>query len=87
MERHKQTLNSIKFVRVTLLGSWQDCMLWMRKELKLVSFHIEQVCVLERSRMTTKGTFMPRVSRLTTTTLKGKDDTDTGLERLARGPS
>jgi hypothetical protein len=87
MERHKQTLNSLMFVRVTLLGSWQDCLSWMRKELDLVDFHIEQVCVLERSRMTSKGTFMPRVSKLTTTTLKGKDDTDTGLDRLAQSLS
>jgi hypothetical protein len=87
MVRHKQTLNGIHFVRVTLLGSWQNCLSWMRKELDLVNFHIEQLCVLERSRMTSKGTFMPRVSKLTTTTLKGKESIDTGLERLAQSPS
>lgn len=86
MERHKQTITRLRFVRVTLLGSWRDCLSWIRKELNLVGFHIYQVRALDPSRNTGKGTFalMPGVPKLTKTSFTGKDDTRLGLDGLAQ---
>lgn len=63
MEIHKQTLIRIEFVRVMLLGSWKDCLLWIRKELELVEFHIEKVCNLDRNKTNVQGPCTPKVSK------------------------
>jgi hypothetical protein len=82
MKRHKQTLTRIKFVRVTLLGSWRDCLSWMRKKLDLTNFHIEQVRILDLNRMASRSSYTPRVLKLTTTSFKGKENTRIGLDGL-----
>lgn len=84
MKKHKQTLNSIKFTRVTLLGSWRDCLSWIRKELEPISFHINSVRALDRSRINGKGAFRPKVLQLATTSLKGKENTRIGLDILVQ---
>lgn len=35
LERHKQTLMSLTLSRITLVGGWKPCLLWMRKNLNL----------------------------------------------------
>lgn len=87
MERHKQTLNQIKFVRVIVLGSWQTCMSWMRKELDLANFHIEQVWILDRSRTNSQGAFMAKASNLLTTSSRGKENTRMELDGLVQSLS
>lgn len=75
MKRHKQTLIDVNFTKVTLLGSWKDCLSWIHQELDLENFHLEQVYTIHRNKMASKGGFKPAAENLATASLKGKQST------------
>ncbi|KAH0029929.1 hypothetical protein KCU78_g3204, partial [Aureobasidium melanogenum] len=81
-QRHKQTLTDIKLTKVTLLGSWKDCLTWMRQNLDLENFHLEQAYTVDRNKMASKGGSKPTAQDLATVSFKSKQSTRDGLDNL-----
>lgn len=81
-QRHKQTLTDIKLTKVTLLGSWKDCLTWLRQNLDLENFHLEQAYTVDRNKMASKGGSKPTAQDLATASFKSKQSTRDGLDDL-----
>ncbi|KAH0380225.1 hypothetical protein KCU92_g7728, partial [Aureobasidium melanogenum] len=87
MERYKKTLMDVRLSRVTLLGSWKDCLSWMHTKLDLESLHISHPLTISRSRTTRRGTFVSASlawQAPPTVSLRGKEVARTGLSNLIR---
>lgn len=83
MQRHKQTLTGLKFTKITLLGSWKDCLTWIQQELDLENFHLEQIYTIDRKKIASKGGSKPVAQDLiSTASFRGKENTRAGLEDI-----
>lgn len=82
MQRHKQTLIGVKFTKVTLFGSWKDCLSWISQELDLENFHLEQVYTIDRNNMPRKGGTKPIAENIVTESFQCKQSTRAGLANM-----
>ncbi|KAH0369480.1 hypothetical protein KCU65_g3295, partial [Aureobasidium melanogenum] len=87
MEKHKNALKTVKLSNITLLGSWRNCLEWMRKELDLESLHIDDQNTIDRNNTTSRGVFLPKQQAWRApliNSFEGKQSTRDALDNLIR---
>ena len=81
LERHKQTLVSLKLSRITLVGDWKACLQLIRMNLNLENLHISHPQLTSPS--STGGVSQPSRSYMVSSqSFTGQESVKAGLDRM-----